>query len=319
MLLSSTDVLKTGLLILDIRFRKGVSYAGMRKEFKRHYGSSPEVLAAQFYDMQKTTHPVSKLTAEENNMQGFWWYLIAHGYLWAYHKNSSQLAQTFKTVLSRRDAYGEKLWYWIAKIAALKDEKIVWPEKLDDPSAEIFIISVDGVDFKIWEKKHPLVNQDRKMFSKKSQSAGLKYEIAISTYDSKCVWISVPFRCGKHALSVFQGEEDKRNEKLRNELGCAPYEALENKMKPGKLANADRGYRGGRGTATPNSFDPKDLAKFKSRGRARHETFNGRLKFYDILNKTFRHGVCKHKLAFEAVAVTVQYQMDHGAELFEVE
>jgi hypothetical protein len=93
-------------------------------------------------------------------------------------------------------------------------------------------------------------------------------------------------------------------------------------MPPGKLAIADRGYiSAGRDEqamlSTPNDLDDERVAKFKSRARARHESFNGRLKFFDILQNTFRHGEARHKIAFEAVCVIVQYQMDNGSPLFD--
>eukprot|EP00978_Attheya_sp_CCMP212_P028611 scaffold99283_cov37-Attheya_sp.AAC.2 len=54
--------------------------------------------------------------------------------------------------------------------------------------------------------------------------------------------------------------------------------------------------------SVPSHLDSKELYNFKSRARLRHET----------MSDTFRHGKEKMKLAFEAVTVTVQYQMDNG-------
>ena len=48
------------------------------------------------------------------------------------------------------------------------------------------------------------------------------------------------------------------------------------------------------------------------------ETFNGRLKFFRALSDTFHHNPDKHVHVFEAVCVTVQYQMDNGGKLFDV-
>jgi hypothetical protein len=50
--------------------------------------------------------------------------------------------------------------------------------------------------------------------------------------------------------------------------------------------------------------------------KSRHETFNGRLKFYKSLSDTYRHSAANHVHVFEAICVTVQYQMDNGAEIF---
>ena len=66
----------------------------------------------------------------------------------------------------------------------------------------------------------------------------------------------------------------------------------------------------------PDKMDSKELYNFKTRVHSRYEAFNGRLKKFECLNNTFCHGTKKHKYAFEAVVVIVQYQMDNGSALF---
>jgi hypothetical protein len=66
------------------------------------------------------------------------------------------------------------------------------------------------------------------------------------------------------------------------------------------------------------SLQGTELYRFKSRARLRHETFNGRIKHFASLRDTFRHGEEKHRLAFEAICVTVQYQMENGKPLYDV-
>ncbi len=90
-----------------------------------------------------------------------------------------------------------------------------------------------------------------------------------------------------------------------------------------KVCMVDRGFHSDvpehRAThAYPDEIDHPDLHSFKSRARLRQETFNRRLWCFDILADTFTHGWDKHKLAFEAVVITVQYQMDHGSPIFSV-
>jgi hypothetical protein len=68
--------------------------------------------------------------------------------------------------------------------------------------------------------------------------------------------------------------------------------------------------------AYPDNMDSKELNNFKSRARLRHETFNGRLKFFNSLTHTFKHGFDNHRFVIEAVVVTVQYQMDNGSPIF---
>ena len=100
-------------------------------------------------------------------------------------------------------------------------------------------------------------------------------------------------------------------------------EVLLDKVCVGKLVIADRGYRTSRlgemeKMATPNDLDDRLVANFKSRQRARHETFNGRLKQFRCLSDTFRHGMAKHQWATEAVAVTIQFQINNGLPLFKL-
>ena len=89
------------------------------------------------------------------------------------------------------------------------------------------------------------------------------------------------------------------------------------KVKPWKKMIGDRGYNGAN-VSTPNPMDSKELAKFKSRARLRHETFNSRLKCYQILSNRFRHSRAHHQAVFEAICVTAQYTMDNGSPIFDV-
>jgi hypothetical protein len=98
---------------------------------------------------------------------------------------------------------------------------------------------------------------------------------------------------------------------------------LRNKIPHGKKVITGQGVYGSKAEpedhiklALPNHSDKKGLANFKARVRARHESFNGRLKFYKSLPDTYHHRADNHVHVFEAVCVTVQYQMDNGAKLF---
>jgi hypothetical protein len=82
---------------------------------------------------------------------------------------------------------------------------------------------------------------------------------------------------------------------------------------------ADRGYRGEEGVvATPNIHDSLETSNFKKRARARHETFNKRIKNFKIIAGPFRHSLDRHSVAFEAVCVLVQYDIENGHPLFEI-
>jgi hypothetical protein len=108
-------------------------------------------------------------------------FLIVHHFIWAYPKNAQLLATSFG--VCERQVQGENLWKWVRRIAALKGIKIVWPEdEYNNPHSQIFIISVDGTDFKVWERKHATMTIDSGQYSHKFNHGGLKYEIAIDVY-----------------------------------------------------------------------------------------------------------------------------------------
>jgi hypothetical protein len=46
-------------------------------------------------------------------------------------------------------------------LAKLKAKKIVWDPSFDDPNSQVFIVSVDGMDFKVWEKSTQLYRLTR--------------------------------------------------------------------------------------------------------------------------------------------------------------
>jgi hypothetical protein len=95
---------------------------------------------------------------------------------------------------------------------------------------------------------------------------------------------------------------------------------LKEMIPQGKRVIADNGYTSTQEQgilSTPNSHDIREVRKFKSRARARHESFNGKVKNFRCLAEQFRHGVPNHKIVFEAVCIIVQYQLENGSPLFD--
>ena len=300
--LSPDDMLEYGIEFLHYKPSARTSKSTKTTAFKKFYGSSPLVLSNVWYDMCTTDIEECQLNENERKLGGFKRFMIANYFLWTYPRNSHQLACVFG--MCERYSRGKPLWKWIQKIAAMRQKKIVWDPCLDRPDTEIFVVTVDGTDFRLNEVKHERYPIDRQMCSHKYNHASVKYEIAISIFRPKCVWINGPFRGGMNDMDIFR-------------MG------LKQKIAHGKIVVADQGYRGKDDIeplmiSVPNKQDSKELNKFKSRARARHESFNGRLKFYQSLNTTFRHGFDKHKCVFEADCVLVQYLMYNGAEIFVV-
>jgi hypothetical protein len=316
--LSPQDVLEKGLNYVNVK-QHGKSQRSKQEKFQKHYGSSPLDLANMWYDLMTNDPPIPDdapekvkkllvINKNEREERGFKMFMAVHYFMWSYDKNSDLLASRFG--ICERNSRGEPIWKWIMRIAALKAMKVVWPDDLDDPATELFTISIDGVDFNMNEIQHPTFNVDKKACSKKSNSCAAKYEIALAVHRPKCVHLAGPFIGGKHDLVMF------REGGLKKKL-------IEVRKKKLAKAIVDRGYRTDLDDeqglfAMPDNMDSKELKKFKTRSRLRHENFNFRIKAFGILQHKFRHGFEKHGFAFEAVVVIVQYQMDNGSPIYKV-
>ena len=166
------------------------------------------------------------------------------------------------------------------------------------PVPNVFLYTVDGTHCRIEEPRNI---PDKKWFSHKLGKPAVNYEIAIHLYQNKVAWISGPFQAGNHDITIFREEG-----------------GLKSRIPPGKLLIADRGYVGDDQLSTPNDFDNDETADFKRRARARHESFNGRVKEFRILSECFRSDHKLHCIAFEAVSIIVQFSMENGRPLMDL-
>lgn len=161
-------------------------------------------------------------------------------------------------------------------------------------------ISVDGVDFIIWEPR-PF---NEKYYSKKSNGPGLRYEIAICIATGYVVWVNGPFPAATHDLTIFR-------------------QGLMHEIEIDERVLGDRGYNGEPDyivTATRfiNEGNMQLLRDYHV-VRARHETFNRRMKVWNVLGHRFRNDLSRHGIVFNAVAVIEQIKMEHGHPMFPVE
>jgi DDE superfamily endonuclease len=174
------------------------------------------------------------------------------------------------------------------------------PEWFNDATAEI-IMSVDGTHCPIFEPQHPTMSMNPEYYSHKFHRAGVNYEIGVSLFTSRVVWVNGPFPAGHNDMKIFREQ------------------GLMDAIPPGKLITGDKGYRGlPHLISTSNPRDPEELRLFKRRARARHESFNKRIKDFKCLQNCFRHGVDNHQAVFFAVCVVVQFQMENGSPLFDL-
>ena len=166
----------------------------------------------------------------------------------------------------------------------------------------IFLMSIDGTRCPIWEPKPwSKVNSSYKL----GKTPGVNYELGISLYEPKLIWLHGPTQPGAmNDLTVFQ-------DKLKWELP------------QGRKVIADQIYAPKTDyCSTRNDFDPKHLIQLKYQACARHETFNQSLKCFACLDKEpYRHGQkmkgdephLPHGVTFRACCLLVQVQLNNGS------
>ena len=248
MLLSPNDVRERGLEIMSVRCQRK-DEKRLQLEFHKHFGSSPLDIADMWHDL--CCYDENVLSKKEKSEKGFKQFLAAHYWLWARPKNVEMFASRFGCC--KDHVQGKHLWKWIECIADSAQKKIVWEKDLDSKDTEVFAISTDGVDFKMWERQHPDYNIDTKAMSHKFRSCGAKYIIALSVFRPKCVFIEGPFRGGKPDLDMFK--ESGLMEKMKTN---------------GKLCIADRGFRS-KYVHERKQFAYPDLMDSKELGNTRDE------------------------------------------------
>jgi len=83
---------------------------------------------------------------------------------------------------------------------------------------------------------------------------------------------------------------------------------------------ADNGYKGEdpESCKTPGGFCAgiEKNHEERMRIRARHESVNGRMKNFKILQESYRHNLSNHGNVFRSIAVLVQLSIENGESLF---
>lgn len=166
------------------------------------------------------------------------------------------------------------------------------------------MISVDGIDCAVQEP-YPF---SERIFSKKLNGPGFKYEVGVCIATGDIVWINGPFEAGMHDVTIFQDH------------------GLKDALCDDECVEVDNGYNGDDCFKNPRIAQSREDRKQKSRVRARHEIENGRLKQFAVLDAVFRHNDSKkfsrkekHRICFNAVAVITQLGFELEGGLYDVE
>ena len=168
-------------------------------DFKAAFGKHPLHLCRVWRDLQSTNIAAARMEeCEARSPDGLKGFLIANNFLKAATTNSIRAA-LFQGMDRTRCLVLKDIF--VARMAALKEEKIVWPAHFD----EIYIASLDGTCTVSNEPRMPNVRKDPKNYCKKYNQAGRNHEIALDLWSSRCIHSKILDRgSGVHDITVQQ-------------------------------------------------------------------------------------------------------------------
>ena len=105
-----------------------------------------------WYEMQTTDKVNLELSEADKSEKGFQKLLTAVYFVWAYPRSAAVLASA--TGQTQRKVESFNLWDWVERISKLQNIKFVWPTEAYANPDRVFLVTVDGVDFKVFEKQH---------------------------------------------------------------------------------------------------------------------------------------------------------------------
>lgn len=302
-LYTAREMLNIGLVdiarISNVRLRFMRDPTKFRK-FKSHFGIHPLHAAKVWRDLQSNDVPVeARVNPDKANIKAFF---AGLNLMKVYASDDVRADFMNMGVNSCRDL----AWEYTKKIAGLKAYKIIWPQMFDT----VFTVTIDGTHCRINEPRDPHMRKNPRWYSHKDHHAGLNYELAISIFENKVVHCSTQTKASVHDITTFRRE-------LKGKLESLPHSCR---------AIADNAYISddvNHIISAYNQFDSKEVKEFKRRAKARHESFNARLKRFNCLDQRFHQpDRAKHQICFEAVVVLCQYAIEdtsaYGEPLFDV-
>jgi hypothetical protein len=163
-------------------------------------------------------------------------------------------------------------------------------------------MTIDGTNFRI-QKKGVAKKGNAFGSHKYAGKSALQYKLGIDILKGNLVWVEGPYPAGAWPdIKIF-------------------LSSLAGHLLPGERVEANNGYVGhpNKIKCPNNDSNPERNLGMQSAVRSCHETFNGRLKNWEILETTYRHDIGLHGTVFTACAVITQLNVANGELLFEVE
>ena len=162
--MSPSQFLQLGLELMgyDLARQRRVRSAENLARFRCNYGVGPGAIRATYHQLQETEIAEAKIDKPNS-----FYFLIAINWLFVY-KKEKQMAGIFRT---DEDTLQQHIQKYVDAISPLKGDKIKFDVNLNP---ETFLLSVDGVHFRIHE---PRCKPSARWCSFKFKSAGLAHEI----------------------------------------------------------------------------------------------------------------------------------------------
>ena len=151
-------------------------------------------------------------------------------------------------------------------------------------------VSLDGTDCPIQEP----FPRSGKWYSHKLEGSGLRYEVGIQIADGFVVWTNGGYPCGEYP-----------------DISVAREEFVAH-LRHNERAIADDGYADAMKFVYPKLFEEQpQVGRVLKEIMSRHETLNGRLKSYKVLDTAFRHELSFHPPCFYAILSLIQLSIQY--------
>ena len=198
------EMLWHGLLAVGYEERR-IQRVGMSKNlsrFRQKFCSHPRVYSDLFTLLQTTDIEEARLDCSVFGVGKTLDYFFMGIYLLAKYPTEQDAETAFASGPCDR-TWRKHAWNIVHKISSLFPDVIEWPVWWGNPQdpekgEPEFIITVDGTHCMIEEPTFDDFAENKKYYSHKFHSAGLDYEVALSIFQPKCVWVAGPYPAGKH-------------------------------------------------------------------------------------------------------------------------
>jgi hypothetical protein len=292
-LLSSKTFLSIGLTIAGFDRWMMYTEAANNRRFVQHFGATPPTVADIWNAM--IVHTDTNCRVEANTDPKY--LLLGLRFLWTYHTQAS--IGSFFGIQSEKTV---RKWIRmiVSKLAALLQYKVKSFAEADIGLR--FFFTVDGTHCQITEPKPFSTSWSSHKFG---GAPGLNYEIGLCIDRPLVIWINGPFPPGAvNDITVFKGSFMVQLQSYALTVGRRVR------------GLGDRGYRGvPEFISIRNDFDPPEIAQFKSRAMARHESYNSKLKQWTVLRALFLHNdIAFHSKCFRAVNTITIFQLENGSQ-----